>query len=337
MKFRSKSSERVASDIALLASTYDISKINFVDNIIDLKWLPELARALQETPVSLFVETKANLSPSMVQALIDARIDRIQPGIESLSDLTLGRMRKGISAIANIQLLKWSLLKGISLSWNILFGFPGETNDDYEEMVQWTSLLHHFQPPEVATRVRIDRFSPLFNELADGEPYPAYREVFSLQRKEDYNNIAYYFRSTQEANNAKQQDTVVDEVLAWRRNSVAALATAKYDGVTYIIDTRSEKRSYFTELSDLEIKMLYGANTRIVLSTFLDSFSPEFRAEEVAACWQKLVSLGWVIERNNAALSLVCLEEDFSGNLWSARVGARIGKRQIRRLEFEWA
>ena len=52
-------------------------------------------------------------------------------------------MKKGVTALQNIQVLKWCRELGIIPSWNIIWGFPGEPQDAYDEMVKVVSLLVH--------------------------------------------------------------------------------------------------------------------------------------------------------------------------------------------------
>ena len=74
---------------------------------------------------------KANLTREQVRLLADAGVRHIQPGIESLSDHVLALMKKGVTGLRNVQLLKWCKEYGIEVDWNILYGFPGETREDY--------------------------------------------------------------------------------------------------------------------------------------------------------------------------------------------------------------
>src|SRR5207248_272165 len=53
--------------------------------------------------------------------------------------------------------------------WNILWGFPGETREDYEEQARLVPRLVHLQPPRTIGRLRLERFSPLF---FDREAFP---------------------------------------------------------------------------------------------------------------------------------------------------------------------
>jgi len=127
MKYRSKSPERVLSELAELSRRYGTRSFQFVDNILDMSYfktvLPALAGASDK--YSLFYEIKANLKRDQVRLLADAGARWVQPGIESLDDNALRLIGKGNSALMNLQLLKWSREFGVDVSWNILCGLPG--------------------------------------------------------------------------------------------------------------------------------------------------------------------------------------------------------------------
>ena len=73
-------------------------------------------------------------------------------------------MRKGVRAGQNINLLRWAQYYGITVSWNILWGFPGESEEDYAEQAALLPDLIHLQPPMSAGRIWMERFSPLFTD-----------------------------------------------------------------------------------------------------------------------------------------------------------------------------
>ena len=58
---------------------------------------------------------------------------QFSPGIESLSTPILRLMDKGVTALQNIRLLKLCSEFGIQPLWNIMYGFPGEPPDEYEQ------------------------------------------------------------------------------------------------------------------------------------------------------------------------------------------------------------
>ena len=135
--YRSKSTERALEELTYLVDRWRIDLVEVVDNMLDMNYFKDLlpTLALSERSLSLFYEVKANLTRKQVQMLREAGVDRIQPGIESLSNHVLRLMRKGTTVLRNIQLLKWCKEYDITVDWNILYGFPGETQEDYDDML----------------------------------------------------------------------------------------------------------------------------------------------------------------------------------------------------------
>jgi ribosomal peptide maturation radical SAM protein 1 len=162
MAFRSKRPERALAELAWLSDRYPGHEVAAVDNILDMKYFPTFVRELaaRRTKTALFYEVKANLKKEQVALLREAGVLHLQPGVESLSDHILALMRKGVSALQNIQLIKWCTQFGIVSYWNVLWGFPGETAEDYQRMTTLVPLLTHLTPPSGAGPIRLDRFSP---------------------------------------------------------------------------------------------------------------------------------------------------------------------------------
>ncbi|MDT4965637.1 MAG: hypothetical protein QOJ64_374 [Acidobacteriota bacterium] len=201
MKYRSKSPDRVLTELSELKGRYGIGSIQFVDNILDMSFfktvLPRLAES--DETYSLFYETKANLKREQVELLAKAGVRWIQPGIESLDDNVLALIAKGNSALMNLQLLKWSREFGIDAAWNMLCGIPGESDCWYEEMARWLPSIFHLQPPTGVSRVRYDRFSPYHMRPGDFgltlEPSRAYSYVYPLPN-ESLMRLAYSFEDS---------------------------------------------------------------------------------------------------------------------------------------------
>ncbi|HEY0006064.1 MAG TPA: RiPP maturation radical SAM C-methyltransferase [Pyrinomonadaceae bacterium] len=199
MAFRSKSAERALDELVYLTGRHPGCNVNVVDNILDMKYFKTLVKMLAEGDYnfSLFYEVKSNLRKEQLRLLREAGVTTIQPGIESLSDNILRIMRKGVTALQNIQLLKWCSELNIKAVYNIIWGFPGESPDDYKKMLELIPAITHLRPPVGAGTIRIDRFSPNFNshkELGFTQltPFPAYRYVYPLDPKAVH-NLAYFF------------------------------------------------------------------------------------------------------------------------------------------------
>ena len=199
MAFRSKSPERAYAELAHLATTYGVRKIEAVDNILDPRYVQTLFPRLAASglDLELFYEVKANLRREQLATLRAGGLTAIQPGIESFSNQVLRLMRKGCTKLQNVQLLRWCAELGIAVAWNLLAGFPGESPAEYEAMARLLPLLVHLDPPTACTPIRLDRFSPFFTApqalgIARLRPSPAYYYVFPLGRRE-LARLAYYF------------------------------------------------------------------------------------------------------------------------------------------------
>jgi ribosomal peptide maturation radical SAM protein 1 len=225
MKFRSKSSEQVAQEMAYLSSRYDTARFRLVDNIIDMKYVDTLFGkfAADHCDLDVFIETKSNLHKSQIRTLAVGGVKCMQPGLESLSLSQLRAMDKGVTPMQNILCLKWSFYYRVAVSWNILLGFPGETNEDYQRQIDLIPSLLHLQAPESTGKFWLERFSPYYTQpqkygVRITGPGMAYEYVYDA-RQIDLNKIAYDFEY--ELDNWRIDPHVYQELVAsiegWQR------------------------------------------------------------------------------------------------------------------------
>jgi ribosomal peptide maturation radical SAM protein 1 len=198
MRFRSKSASRVLGELEQQSRRYRTFNFEAVDNVLELSYLKELFPKLREieSGYALFYEVKANLSREQLKLMAEAGVAHIQPGLESLSSNVLRLMRKGVRAAQNVNLLRWSQYYGIGVSWNLLWGFPGETEQDYDDQAAVIPHLLHLPPPGCASRIWLERFSPLFTgqdtcALAGKVPERSYQYVYPADV--DLEKVAYFF------------------------------------------------------------------------------------------------------------------------------------------------
>ena len=199
MKFRAKSPDQVAREMTYLSQRYDTARFRLVDNIIDMKYIDQLFGrfATDHCDLDVFIETKSNLYKSQIKTLALGGVKCMQPGLESLSTTQLRAMDKGVTPMQNIVCLKWSYYYRITVSWNVLLGFPGETNDDYLRQIDLVASLVHLQPPEATGKFWLERFSPYYARPHEygvrmTGPGLAYQYVYDA-RHIDLNKIAYDF------------------------------------------------------------------------------------------------------------------------------------------------
>jgi ribosomal peptide maturation radical SAM protein 1 len=198
MTFRSKSPGRVHDELRRLAARYQIVNFEAVDNIIDMRYLNELCEPLaaKQYDYQLFYEVKANLNRRQLRTLARAGVRAIQPGIESLNTHILGLMRKGTTLLRNLRLLKWGYYYGMSVRWNLLTGFPGETRADYEAQERLLPLLSHLPPPTGCGPLWLERFSPYFTDpsfpVRNVTPLRVYHYVYPADQL-NLEKVAYFF------------------------------------------------------------------------------------------------------------------------------------------------
>jgi ribosomal peptide maturation radical SAM protein 1 len=248
MTFRSKSPERVVEEFTHLRDRYGVRSFSVVDDILDMQYfktvVPLLAEA--ELGVDLFWEIKANLTAHHVRQLRDAGVIWVQPGVESLNDHVLDLMRKGTTAFKNIELLKWCKEYGVKPLWNFLYGFPGETADDYAESIELIHSIWHLDAPTGYGPVRLDRFSPYHQDpegfgMTNVRPMAPFTILYPFD-VETVMEIAYYFEF--DYADGRVGDTFAHEavelVRTWMNEQWRGMLSmqARRDGSLFIEDTR---------------------------------------------------------------------------------------------------
>lgn len=201
MQFRSKSPDVFYEEIMDLARRHRVLDMYVVDNILDMGYLNTVLPRIIESgyDLRLHIEIKANMRRAQLRTLADAGMIYVQPGIESLNSRVLDLMDKGVSGCQNVRMLRDGAETGLSVSWNYLHGFPGETAADYEPVIAQLPALEHLDPPvDLSARIAIERFSPYFNRPELGftglRPEEHYRFTYDLPESELY-ELAYVFEA----------------------------------------------------------------------------------------------------------------------------------------------
>lgn len=248
MAFRSKSAARAVEEIKSLRDRYGVSMFYVTDNILDMRYFRTTLRQLvdERVDVQLFYEVKANLTHSQVRLLSEAGVRFVQPGIESMSDHVLELMRKGTTALKNVQLLKWCREFGIHADWNLLFGFPGETAEDYEDMLPFLDAIWFLGPPGAYGQIRLDRFSPFHADpagfgMTNVRALATYRHLYPFE-PDRLDRIAYYFDFDYSDGRDPQRyvEPVLAKVRVWQadENRGALWVRPGTDGSVVIVDER---------------------------------------------------------------------------------------------------
>ena len=318
MEFRSKSALRVLREFQFLKDRYKRCEFVAVDNIMDMRYFKELLPRLKEEAygLSLFYETKSNLKREEVKLLSEAGVKAIQPGIESLNTHVLKLMRKGTTALQNIQLLKWCCEYGIRAAWNLLYGFPGETREDYEETEEFMDALYHLTPPCTVSNIRLDRFSPYFDHprkygLTGLKPFPVYELIYPLPRKELF-NLAYFFEYAyiDQPHPQSYVEKAMRKVEIWKSSGGGTL-TKRYgvDPELLITDTRPNRRHFQVALSGIQREIYDYCDTGKSFQGLMDFAESRYVVAPDFESWLQqflgqMVDWRFMIRENDHYLSL---------------------------------
>ncbi len=159
--YREKTTERLADEIKTLTERYPETKICvFTDSILSHTQMKELPAALKARDIHLkfFSEIKANITEEDVRSLSGAGFIQLQPGIESLQDDILKIMNKGCRAIRQIETLKSCRTYNMQLAWNLLCGFPGETEEHFAELAVLLPKVMHLPSPNQLIHIVYQRY-----------------------------------------------------------------------------------------------------------------------------------------------------------------------------------
>jgi hypothetical protein len=200
--------------------------------------------------LDLFYEVEANLSRGISCARSRGR-GRVRAARDREQSTHVRElMRKGSTMLTNVRFLKWAAYYGIHSVWNILMGFPGETDEDYLRQAELIPSLCHLQPPQSCGTIWLERYSPYFTDadfpISDIRPSDAYRHVYPIDGI-DHARIAYFFDYTASGVAGQPARAAVCAAVAewkqrWAQDDRPRLDYARGPTWIEITDTRAEPR-----------------------------------------------------------------------------------------------
>jgi ribosomal peptide maturation radical SAM protein 1 len=344
MAFRSKSAARFAAELETLSERYGSSYFCLTDNILDMTYLRTLLPELvaQGKQYRLFYETKSNLRKEHVELLAAAGVTALQPGIESLSTPILKLMGKGTSRLQNVQLLKWSVELRVWVTWNLLYGFPGEEPGEYDEMADLLPSLYHLPAPTGAAKIRLDRFGPYWKSperhgLVNVRPFWSYDFAFAGVPDQERARLAYFFEG--DYADGREPETYTQAVIKrtgeWRRaaRAKARLELRTSDSGPFVFDTRPGRRDEVFPLTPAAlalVRALDGFRSRASLVDAVQRQGIEVSEAECERLLHECLTRRFVIEENGICLSVIVDPEQHH------RVAERRVSMRMNRLGFQW-
>ncbi|MEU5894634.1 RiPP maturation radical SAM C-methyltransferase [Streptomyces venezuelae] len=257
MEFRSKSPDTFYEEIMDLARRHKVLDMYVVDNILDMRYLTTVLPRIIESgyDLRLHIEIKANMKRSQLRTLAEAGLIYVQPGIESLNSRVLDLMDKGVSGCQNVRMLRDGAETGLSVAWNYLHGFPGESAEDYDPVIAQIPALEHLDPPvDLSARIAIERFSPYFERPELGftglRPEGHYRFTYDLPEEELY-GMAYVFEAPARGIGESTVKALNEALADWRTYHTDARLTHDDHGDRIVLVSRRRTFSWRAmELTD---------------------------------------------------------------------------------------
>ncbi|MCJ0872076.1 RiPP maturation radical SAM C-methyltransferase [Streptomyces sp. AP-93] len=245
MAFRAKPGEQLWAEVDRLVRRHRILDVVTVDNIIDMAYFTDFLPLAADSGWDLLMhyEVKSNLTTDQLALLARSGAVHIQPGIESLNNRVLGLMDKGVTGSRNVRTLRECADRSLTCTWNYLYGFPGETADDYDAVVDQFPALVHLQPPGGAFRIQLERFSPHFADpalgFAERRPAEMYGHVYDLP-VEELADLVYLFDTPPRGIGGSTEERLTRAAENWRAAHAGStlLMESGADGELLVHDRR---------------------------------------------------------------------------------------------------
>lgn len=245
MGYRQKSAQRFQWELERMAERYGARFIFMADNILSMDYFGRFMDWAAGAPrrSHFFYEIKSNLNRKQVARLAAAGVTAVQPGIESFSSKILALMRKGTTGAQNIAFLKYAREYGIYTAYNLLVGFPGEDEREYDRLAAELPKLFHLRPPSSVPEVEFHRFSP-YHQTPERfglrlRSSASYRHLYPFP-EEDVARIAYSFEREDEPAPAPRRylERLIAQIARWHEayKEDDCSLTWEADGMDVVID-----------------------------------------------------------------------------------------------------
>lgn len=140
-KFRMRSTSSIVRDMEHLAAIHHTRYFMFVDEIMTIRTLRELARDLPEGRFYWYGETRfaPGLNDDLAHKLRRSGCRRLDLGLESFNQRVLDLMQKGTS-VSYIPNNLYSLMRGrVPFHLFVIIGFPGETAEEARHTIDFAT------------------------------------------------------------------------------------------------------------------------------------------------------------------------------------------------------
>ena len=141
--FRTRKKESVIAEIKHHLDTYGVNNIEFNDLLCNgnLPHIESLCESISAENFGInwisYAAIRKSMSDRLMQKMKQSGCNSLCYGVESGSDFVLKRMNKNYTKKDAANVLKMTHNAGILTRINIIVGFPGETNDDFQQTLDF--------------------------------------------------------------------------------------------------------------------------------------------------------------------------------------------------------
>ena len=239
-----RSPREVSNEIRILTERYQILRFELTDVCINPKFIgPFLSELGEQHDFEFFAEVRSDLSFDHLLALYQAGVRTVQVGIESFSTDLLRRIEKGATCLENILFLRSAAEIGISVIWNLMYGFPEEDDSDYLFSADVMSALHHLPCPANLIALRGERSSGYHHAGTCHLPLPIYSIIYPDVPEHRLSQICSYFQITKSEPQERCISDLRTAYLRWVEAGRASLTLRYGPDFVLIRDARDSSRT----------------------------------------------------------------------------------------------
>lgn len=273
IEYRKKSERKVLEDIEKLIKSHPSRKILMTDSLIPHsyfnKFFMDLSQKIHDLDITY--EIKVNHSFQNLLWMKKAGVNNVQPGVEAFSTSLLKRMQKGANVRKNISFLRNCRSLKINTNYNLLYGIPQDTEEEYQETLSIIRKIKHLEPPCSFGRLSIARCGQYYNSpekygIKKIVPIASNDEIFPLNSNQiDPHFIGDYDHFSTDDNSLiiEIKNEIESWVEQWKGDQRAQLVLEKTTKNKYmLLDTRGRHEKDLLFFNEEEALLAIG-NKRI--------------------------------------------------------------------------
>ena len=299
--YRAKSAGRILKELRVLATQPDCRVVELNDSVAAPALLATVLAQLAPDPLPtpLDLDIRPEVSRRVVELLGESHAT-ILTGIESLSDHVLALMNKGTHVLENVRLLKWCRAAGVPVRWNLLYGLPGETAADYDDVMSVLRAISHLDQPSACGPVIVEKFSPFFGDpeyygFTNVHPAKAYRYLYPFGEDTLY-GLAYFFDHDFLPELEPPGRSYQLRRLVYDLRETAPTSELWIGAGAVVVDSRQPEATRTYQLDDLE-RTLYAACDDICSRAELEEIVLEAEVDDEGLPERVDEALAWFVER----------------------------------------